>query len=359
MRTALYSRHVALKAKIIDFAGWEMPLHYQGIIQEHFAVRQNVGIFDVSHMGRILIKGSDAEVFLDYLSTNSIFNKANGSATYTLWCHANGGTVDDLIVYKQTSHDFFVVVNAANRQKDLEHLQKHAQGFSIQIEDRFQQDGILAIQGPKAELLVAHFFPKVLELKPMHFILQEFEKNPIVLSRTGYTGAGGFEIYAPQELTVLLWDRLLEKGKHFGISPIGLGARDTLRLEMGYALYGHELKDDIAPIESVSAWTVKWNKKDFLGKDKLQKLENSSTKRFEYGITLAGKGIAREGYPIYRYDKMIGKVTSGTFSPSLNKAIALILVHDTLTLNDSLQVEIRQHRVDAQVTALPFYKGEK
>lgn len=353
MKTALYERHKELGAKLVEFGGWEMPLQYKGVILEHKAVRDQVGIFDVSHMGRILVEGADAEKFLDYLSTNRIAEKAAGAATYTVWARAEGGCVDDVIVYKIDDTHFFVIVNASNREKDLAYLKQQAQAFNIQIRDKFQEEGIIAIQGPKAANLLSEIFPEVKKIKPMHFISSNYKGQNLILSGTGYTGAGGFEIYAPHAVIVALWDELLDKGQKYEIEPVGLGARDTLRLEMGYALYGHELSPDISANESVSAWTIKGDR-DFLGKTFMQQL--GSNQRHAYGVILSDKGIAREGYDVFYQDQWMGKVTSGNYSPSLDKAIALILVKEVLSQGASVEIQIRNHRVKAEVVALPFYR---
>lgn len=359
MKTILYDRHCALGAKIVSFAGWEMPVYYQGILTEHHNVRQKLGLFDVSHMGRIQIEGSDAEVLLNYLSTNQISGKKEGSATYTVWCDEEGGCVDDVIVYKQSSKTFFVIVNASNRQKDLTHILKYSQGFNATIQPLYEENGILALQGPLAESLLSYFILEVQSIKPMHF-LSYFEKGEeVIISRTGYTGETGFEIYASNEHIVRWWDKLLLEGKQYGIAPIGLGARDTLRLEMGYALYGHELTDKIFPNESVAAWTIKWDKKAFIGKNILQKLESSPQKRHAYGMKLMTKGIAREGCLIYKEDICIGTVTSGTFSPSLNQGVALILVDSVLSLGEMIKVQIREEKYLAQIVSLPFIERNK
>lgn len=356
MRTALYDRHVALGAKIVPFAGWEMPVQYQGILAEHQAVREAVGLFDVSHMGRIHIRGPDAERLLDFLSTNRIINKSSGTATYTVWCHVHGGSVDDTIVYKIDNHHFFVIANASNRDKDLVHLGTQAQlhNMDVTIEEYFNNSGILALQGPSALPLLVSLVPEVQSLKPMHFL--SFDHDQFFISRTGYTGAGGFELYGSAETIIEWWDRLMEKGNEYGIQPIGLGARDTLRLEMGFALYGHELSDTIAPCESVAAWTVKWDKSNFLGKKALEKIEASSTKRWSYPVRLLEKGIARQGSPILKQGLPIGEVTSGSFSPALGQGIALILVNTPLQIGDEVEIQIRQNLCRAQVGELPFIK---
>lgn len=355
MQTSLLEAHRALGGKIVDFCGWQMPVQYKGVIHEHQVVRSGIGIFDVSHMGRIIIEGLEAEALLDYLSTNIIAGKPDGSATYTVWCNESGMVVDDLIVYRESKNRFFVVVNAGNREKDLIHLLHYSGGRDVNIYDHYREDGILAVQGPKTMNLVSSLFPEAGDLEPMHFITVPYEGQQIIISCTGYTGEHGVEIYAPNALIVKLWNLFLEKGRPFGIEPIGLAARDTLRLEMGYALYGHELSDKIMPIESVSAWTIKWDKPDFLGKRALESFRKSNKYRHEYGIVLNDKGIAREGYPVFQEGRQIGVVTSGTFSPSLNQAIAIVLVEKKLKEGDSVDIQIRQNFCSGQVVHLPFY----
>lgn len=352
MKTALYEEHLALGAKMAAFGDWEMPIQYKGIIHEHLTVRNHAGIFDVSHMGRIIIEGKDAESLLDFLSTNVIQSKSNGSAIYTVWCDNNGKCLDDLIVYKETNQKFFIIVNAANRQKDLNHLKQQASNLDVIITDTYNDGGILAIQGPKAASVINLLSPQASNIKPMHFGEVAYENQKVLIARTGYTGEDGFEIYASNETTVKLWHFFLRKGQPYNLEPIGLGARDTLRLEMGYALYGHEINETIAPTESVSAWTVKSGKHDFLGKGSLEAIP---AKRHEYGVILQDKGIAREGFEVF--DAMgsnIGKVTSGTFSPSLNQAIAIVLVVKNLQEGDNVDIKIRQNLCRATVVHLPF-----
>lgn len=349
MNTCLYDRHVRLGAKMVDFFGWQMPIQYTGIIQEHLTVRQKVGIFDVSHMARLLIEGSEAEAFLDYISTNKIAGKKDFTATYTVWCAENGGCIDDVIVYRQDQEHFFVIVNASNREKDLLHLQKQSQSFNVLITPLFS-DGILAVQGPFSRALIQAIFREAGQIKPMHFSVESYDNQTLIVSATGYTGEEGFEIYGPSSVIVSLWDRFMLEGSVFGIQPIGLGARDTLRLEKGYALYGHELSEDINASETVSAWTIKSDKPQFLGKKSLEQ----PPKRHEYGIFLKEGGVAREGYEIFKDGEKIGIVTSGTFSPSLNQAIAIILVNRKLERGILIEVKIRQNLVKGEVISLPF-----
>lgn len=349
MKTVLYDTHCALGAKMVDFAGWMMPVQYQGILAEHNAVRHHAGIFDVSHMGRVVVTGPDSEKFLDYLCTNTIVGKQDGTATYTVLAEAAGGSVDDVIVYKWNAESYFVICNASNRGKDLQHMQEVGRAFDVQISDRFAQEGILSIQGPAAMKIVAEIFPQAAQLKPMHFCEAQFNKETLIVSATGYTGEKGVEIYASNPVVNILWEQFLS----LGAVPVGLGARDTLRLEMGYALYGHELSDTIAATESVSAWTVKWNK-DFLGKEALKALENSPEKRSEHGVVLLDPGVARAGYEVVHNGKVIGSVTSGTHSPTLNQSIAIVLVKAKLKIDDVVEIKIRSQLCKAKVVDLPF-----
>lgn len=349
MKTALYAQHVALGAKMVEFAGWEMPVYYTGIIPEHHAVRFHAGLFDVSHMGRILIEGLQAELFLDYLSTNIIAGKPSGTATYTVLCNGRGGAVDDVIIYKTDDTHFFLIANASNRQKDLSHLIEHSAGYDVAITDRFEEDAILALQGPRAEGVLKRIFPGVIILKPMRFVTSRYHDHDVIISTTGYTGAGGFELCAPNEVVTSLWQEILDKGKSEGIVPVGLGARDTLRLEMGYALYGHELDDETRPAESVSHWTIKPSQHDFLGKE-----YQSEKRHSQHGIVLSDKGIAREGFPVFQHGTQIGRVTSGTFSPTLQKAIAIIKSDEPLSIGDHVEVQIRDRACSAVVVKFPF-----
>ena len=350
MKTILYDTHVSLGAKIVEFSGWEMPIQYtSGILHEHHAVRRNAGIFDVSHMGRVLIEGPQAEQFLDYLSTNQISGRPDHSATYTVLPNSSGTCVDDVIIYRQSPTRFFLIVNAGNRQKDLSHIQQHASTFDVTVQDRFQEEGILAVQGPKALVIAQTIFPEISVLEKMQFVNSSYQNIPLIVATTGYTGEPGIEIYAPNSIITSLWDKFTA----LGAVPIGLGARDTLRLEMGYALYGHELSDKIYPHESVSSWTVKWKNREFLGKEAMLQ-RKSSTQLCQKGVILEDKGIPREGYPVLFQDQIIGQVTSGTFSPTLEKGIAIIQSDKILTVGDRVTVQIRQQQAKGTVVPLPF-----
>jgi len=359
MKTILYPEHCRLGAKIVDFEGWQMPVHYHGVLHEHRVVREKAGIFDVSHMARIGISGSDAEAFLDFLSTNRIAGKKELTAIYTVWANEEGGSVDDVIVYRIDSKHFFIVVNAGNREKDLKHLMTYSRSFDVSIEPCYENEGIIALQGPNASVIMQKVLPDVPLPKPFRFVQEETGNGQIYLSGTGYTGSGGYEIYASEKTIAALWEACLEQGKKEGIEPIGLGARDTLRMEMGYALYGHELSEEISPAESVSAWTVKTDKERFIGKNAILSTISNPKKRNAYGAILLDKGVARQGYPIFQGAQKIGSVTSGTFAPSIEKAIALILVETPLTEGEQIEIGIRNKRCPAQIVKLPFYKPNK
>ncbi len=355
MKTILYDHHKSLGAQFVDFGGWEMPLQYTGILQEHAAVRTKIGLFDVSHMGRIGIEGPDAERFIDYLSSNKIVGKKDLTATYTVLCSEIGTAIDDTIVYRIDHSHFFIIANASNRQKDLDHLLHYSQDFKVSIIPYFNEEGILAVQGPLAKNLITRLFPEGKQLeKAMHFMQLPFRNQTIFLSTTGYTGAGGYEIYAPLTVITDLWELILKEGILEGIVPAGLGARNTLRLEMGYALYGHEIDDTISPTESVAAWCVKLDQRDFLGKSALEALKSSHKKRFSYGIVLTAPGVARDTYILFKEGREIGKVTSGAFSPTLNKSICLVMTQQPLNIGDQVEVQIRNRRCTAEVTKIPF-----
>lgn len=332
MKTALFDRHVNLGAKIVDFAGYEMPIQYHGILQEHMAVRENAGVFDVSHMGRVSIAGPEALKYVDYLFTNKI--KGNNVAVYGCFCNEQGGTVDDVLLYKEDDTHFFVILNAGRKHADLAHMQALAQKFQVTLTPHFE-DGIIALQGPES----FKYYPDP-SLKPMRFK----KEGSLFISATGYTGSGGVEFFGPALLIAALWDDLIAKG----VQPVGLGARDTLRLEKGYALYGHELSETISPLESVSAWTVHLEK-EFLGKSHIK-----GQGRHMYGLAMEGSPIPREGFKVFDKDSEIGVVTSGGFSPSLKNPIALILCKQELPLGKCLSVEIRGKPFLGVVVPLPF-----
>lgn len=325
MQTSLYAQHVKLNAKIIPFAGWDMPLYYTGIFQEVAAVRNQVGLFDVSHMGRITITGSNALQFLDYLSTNTVLDKPLGKAFYTIFCNKEGYPLDDLLVYLIDSNQLFIVVNASNREKIFQHLNVEGAKFKVEIKPHFDE-GILSLQGPKSPALIKDYPP----LSPFQILFH----HDMIISRTGYTGEEGYEFYGKSSQIKALWDLLIREAQ-----PCGLGARDVLRLEKGYALYGHELNKSIYPTESVAKRFVKMHHQ-FLGKEALEKVPV-----LRYPVFLSGleKIPAREGYLIFYKRENIGFVTSGTFSPTFKQPIALGLINEPLNDNSEVEVLIRSN----------------
>lgn len=358
MKTILYNEHCLLGARMIDFAGWMMPLQYTSIIEEHLTVRSSVGLFDVSHMGFINIKGKDAEKFLDFIATNNILNKKNFTSIYSPICNSKGGCIDDIIIFKEDSENFFLITNASNRDNDLNHLIQYAPNYDVIIEENFSEIGILALQGPLSFDLLKEFLD-IDYIAPFHFIKTSYLDHSIYISHTGYTGEKGVEIIAPNTIIGNIWNNLLLIGKKYSIKPIGLGARDTLRLEMGYALYSHELTEDITPIESVSKWAVKLSKDNFLGKEAIEAKMRSPI-LYAYGITMIDNSIPRSGNNVSYEGISIGKVTSGSYSPSLQRPIALILINKKCELNDQINIEIRNKLWTAKICSLPFYsKNDK
>lgn len=335
MRTILYERHVELGAKMVPFGGFEMPLSYEGVVAEHQAVRKGCGLFDVSHMGLVEVKGRDAEPFLEFVTTGHIKGRKVGSAIYTVMCNEKGGSVDDLMVYKLGQSHFWLVVNASNRHKDLKHLQFYASNYSVEVQPLFDQWVILALQGPKSGEILRYDIPKE---HTGHFV------GDLFIAATGYTGEKGFELYVPKRKGLEVFNALLNSGS----KPCGLGARDTLRLEMGYALYGHELNDERSPLESVAAWAVKMDK-DFLGRRAIKGPIQRAV------ALIVEEGIAREGDRLFQNNVDVGMVTSGNFSPTLKVGIALGLVHGA----GPFEVLIRGKRVKVREVDLPFIGNEE
>ena len=358
-RTPLYEIHLRSGAKMGPFGGWDMPIQYgTGVIAEHMAVRERCGIFDVSHMGEILCEGEKAEQGLNYLLTNDYSNMEVGQARYSLMCNEEGGVVDDLIVYKLADTKFMLVPNAANEEKDFAWIQRHNK-YDITVRNVSSAYGQLALQGPLAEqILLRLLAPEDIPQKNYTFTADRMLAGvPCLLSRTGYTGEDGFEIYMPAESTVRIWEALMEAGRADGLVPCGLGARDTLRLEAGMPLYGHEIDDTILPTEAGLGIFVKKDKPEFIGKEALQA---SAPRRRKVGLILTGRGIARAGMDVYLEGERIGVTTSGTKTPYLNKALAVALVAaDKREPGLPVQIDIRGRMVDAMMTTSPFYKRGK
>lgn len=353
--TPLKARHESLGAKMVPFAGWLMPVQYQGLREEHLKVRSHVGLFDVSHMGEIRVRGDKALQMVQWVTSNDVSKLENGQAQYSLFVNENGGVVDDLIVYcVEKNKDYLLCVNAANTDKDWAFVQKHNQGATL--ENQSSQWGQIAIQGPKAIELLERIFPKISLVKVFEFNSYSFGGADCLVARTGYTGEDGAEVFVPWELTLKLWDELLEKGQDLGVAPIGLGARDTLRTEVKYPLYGHELNDEMNPYSAGLGWVIKPDAKDFVGKEKLLENKKQALQTKLVGFVMKDRGIARAEYPIVdEAGSRLGVVTSGTPSPSTAENIGIGYVPKAFSeVGSEIFIEIRGRKVKAQVVKTPF-----
>lgn len=368
-KTPLFESHASLGAKFTEFGGWEMPVRYKGLVEEHNCVRKRVGLFDVSHMGEILIKGENALRFLQMATTNDLSKVSMGQAQYALLCNQSGGVVDDIISYFVSDNEYLLCVNAANTQKDVEwlSLQLNSLGLdSVSIEDVSSNYGQIAVQGPKARELVGEIFSQYREistLKPFSFICEKPQTGDfdLLIACTGYTGEDGFEIFCKTAATLEIWNQLLAVGEQFGVQPIGLGARDTLRLEVAYPLHGHELKDDLLALSSNVSWTIKFDKEFFIGKEALVQAKEKGVSQNLIGFEVIDRGIAREGARIFNQDDLeIGWVSSGTMTPTVGRAIGLAFV-DTQKMSVSTEIfaEIRSKKLQIRKVKLPFYRSKK
>lgn len=360
-RTPLYETYKQSGAKLIDFGGWELPVQFSSIKEEHEAVRTKAGLFDVSHMGEIAVKGSESLAFLQKVMTNDVSALTDGKAQYTAMCYDNGGTVDDLLIYKKKDDEYLLVVNAANIQKDVEWLQKHLNG-DVELTNVSDDIALIALQGPLAQKVLQKLTKEDLtEIKFFHF-KDHVELNGVkaLVSRTGYTGEDGFELYCEKDGAAALWTAILEAGKEEGVLPCGLGARDTLRFEANLPLYGQELSKDITPIEAGIGFAVKTNKADFIGKEILKEQKENGAPRKLVGLEMIDKGIPRHGYEVFVGEEKIGEVTTGTQSPTLKKNVGVALLQSEFSsLGTEVEVQIRQKRLKAKVAATPFYKRSK
>jgi aminomethyltransferase len=360
-QTPLNAVHKALGARMVPFGGWEMPVQYAGVIEEHQAVRERAGLFDVSHMGEIEVRGTEALALVQRLTTNDAAKLVDGQIQYSALCYPDGGVVDDVTLYRSSATHFLFCVNASNTDKDFAWMQQvHAESglAGATLTNRSPEFAQLALQGPKAPAILARLTAVPLNaIAYYHFREGEVGGAPALISRTGYTGEDGFELYLPAAAAVDLWHRLLEAGQGDGLVPIGLGARDTLRLEKGYALYGHELSPRISPLEAGLGWIVKLEKGDFVGRDALVAQKAAGIPRKLVGLVMAERGIPREGYPVYAGDRQVGTVTSGTLSPSLKNGIALALVETASAVPDAeLLIGIRDRKFRAKIVKPPFVK---
>lgn len=355
-KTPLAETHEKLGARMVDFAGWYMPVQYIGLREEHNNVRTNVGLFDVSHMGEVRVKGPKALETLEWLTTNDVSKLNDGEAQYSLLPNDQGGLVDDIIVYcLKKNEDYLVCVNASNKDKDFAWMTKHNKGADMTDESDLW--GQIAIQGPKAlELCHRVLGMKVGEMKPFTVQHGQFQNHKIMVATTGYTGEKGCEVFVEAGGTVALWMALLEQGKDLGVMPIGLGARDTLRTEMKYSLYGHEIDDTTNPYEAGLGWVIKPAKKDFMGKNLIVGKKEAGLSRNLVGFKMLEKGIPRQGYSLFSFDnKEIGKVTSGTHSPTLDEPVGIAYI-DLAHAKEGTEflLDIRGRKVKAVVVKTPF-----
>jgi len=357
-KTPLYDEHVRLGAKMFEFAGWVMPLQYESITSEVKAVRECVGVFDVSHMGEILIEGPDTVEFVDKMITNDFSSLKIDHAIYTVMCNENGGIVDDLLVYKFSKERAMLVVNAANIEKDYNWILSHSKGYNVSVKNVSEDFVLVAFQGPKAQEILQKIASIRLEnIEYYHFTEARIRGVKGYISRTGYTGEDGFEIFVKPEVGVTLWRTLLEFAAKYGGKPAGLGARDLCRLEASYMLYGEDMDENTTPFEVGLSWVVKF-RKDFIGKKALLELKEKGVERRIVGLVLKGKSIARHGYKVFKEGEEIGKVTSGNYSPTLEKSIALAIVRSgSVEIGDKVEVEVRGRKIEAEVVKLPFYRG--
>ncbi len=357
-QTFLHDKHVELKAKMVDFAGWHMPVQYSSIIEEHKTVRENVGLFDVSHMGELIVEGEDAKYYLNKLVPQDITKLVDKKAVYCQLLNKQGGIIDDLIIYKLEDNRYLVIANASRIDEDLNWMVRNQRGFNVNIINESHNYSLLAAQGPEAKKLMAKMG---IENLPEFFNIKRAELCNVNLwiSRTGYTGEDGVEILVKNEFSELLWDKILEAGQEFGIKPIGLGARDTLRLEAALHLYGNDLDEETTPIEAGLSWSVAKNKiDDYNGKQTIEdQLANGGRKKL-IGLKMVDRCIARHGYDTYYNNKKIGCITSGGVSPINNENIALAYVEtiSDIKADTIIQVEIRDKMYNAQVVKRPFVK---
>jgi aminomethyltransferase len=359
-KTPLYERHLALGAKMIDFGGWLMPVQYTNVIDEHHATRTHAGLFDICHMGEIDVKGPQAFALLQRVVSRNLEKQAVGQMMLCVLTNEQGGILDDLTVYRLGDDHYLLVTNAASKDKDLLWLQarKEAEGFSgVEIADRTEALGKIDLQGPRAQAILQSLAEADLAaLKYYHCLNTTLAGIPALVSRSGYTGEDGFEIYAAGEKSGYLWDRLLADGAGTGLKPVGLGARDTLRLEAGMVLYGHELDESVTPFEVTYSWVVDLEK-GFVGRDALSRQKKTGASRKLVGFEMVDRGIARQGYKVLKYGREIGDVTSGTLAPTLNRAVGLAFVPVIYTEPETeIDILIRERPVRAKIVKLPFYK---
>jgi aminomethyltransferase len=361
--TPLHEIHMKYQGRMVDFGGWNLPIQYSGIINEHDAVRNRAGIFDVSHMGEFTIAGEQSLALLQELLTNDVSLVADNQVQYSPMCNDHGGIIDDLMVYRYNQEKYMLVVNAANTEKDFQRVQEVASGYpGVKITDISDQTALIALQGPLAAQIIATETETDLpSLKPFRFVTDMFlcgEK--VMVSRTGYTGEDGYEIYCSAESTLFIWEMLMQRGKNLGLLPAGLGARDTLRFEACLPLYGNELDEDTNPLEAGLHRFVKLNKPDFRGKDSIVKANDAGLKKTLVGLEMIGRGVPRHGYAVVHEDTPIGHITTGSYAPTLDKNLGLAYVSPGFAApGTQVFVDIRGRKIEAQVVPIPFYSRRR
>lgn len=357
-RTQFYNCHINKNAKMVNFAGYEMPIQYSSIIAEHKSVRTTAGVFDVSHMGEVIIKGEKALDFVQYITVNNAAKLDIGKVQYSAMCYENGGIVDDLLVYKLADDEFMLVINGANREKDIEWMHKN-NNFGVTISDQSDEYALLAVQGPNSKKIVEKLFNEKFDIEYYTFTKSILIENEFIVSRTGYTGELGFELYfkSDSKIAEKIWDKLFEAGKDFGLVPTGLGCRDSLRLEMGYCLYGNDIDETTTTLEAGLGWITKLKKGDFIGRDVLLKQKENGVEKKLVPIIINEKAFPRKGYDISKDGDLIGKITSGTVSPILERPIAMGYIKTEFAKEgESVDVIIRGKTFSAKITKLPFVK---
>ena len=355
--TPLLDLYKEFGAKLVPFAGWNMPIQFAGVISEHTCVRERVGLFDVSHMGEIEVKGKDAKKFLQFLLSNNVEKMFDGSILYSLMCYETGGVVDDLLAYRFSENHYFLCVNASNSDKDYDWITRQASFFNVNIKNISSGTSQLALQGPDAENVLQSLCDISLDdLSYYNFKKGMVNNVEALISRTGYTGEDGFELYLSPEKVSEVFRSLMEQGRSYGIQPVGLGARDTLRIEMGYPLYGNEIDDNPTPLDAGLGWVIKFDKGEFLGRGSLLKQkEQGSSRRKLVGLKLLARGVPRAHYQVFKNGESVGEVTSGTFSPTLNTGIGLCYVSSECShIGNHLDIKIRNQLVATEVIQLPF-----
>ena len=355
----LHSEHERFGARFGAFGEWYVPLYYTSVIEEHETVRKEVGVFDISHMGEFFIRGKDAASLINRWITNDVSKLTPGRALYSPVCRENGGIVDDVVVMEIDPEEYLIVVNAANIEKDFEWFKGHLNG-DARLENKSDEIALLAVQGPKSKQVIAKLFS--IDLKAIsyyHFMKFDSAFGPILLSETGYTGEEGYEIFSSIDQALAIWKRLMAVGEKVKLKPIGFGARDTLRLESRFLLYGHDMTDETSPLEAGLDWTVAWDKKDFIGKKALETQHRQGIIRKLAGFQIEGRGIAREGCAVTVEGRSVGGVTSGTYSPTIKKSIGLAYVAPQYSEpGQGVEIEIRNQFHRAQIVKTPFYKRQ-